>query len=106
MVGVLMGRLCSDCCSEARTGLGIRPLPPPASVWYGVLHPRGTSPMPLRMTLGLFAVLLLASTAPAADPPRPNIIVILSDDMGFSDLGCYGGEIHTPNLDALAAGGL
>lgn len=37
---------------------------------------------------------------------KPNIIVILSDDMGFSDLGCYGGEIQTPNLDALAAGGI
>lgn len=39
-------------------------------------------------------------------PPRPNIVVILSDDMGFSDIGCYGSEIATPNLDALAAGGL
>ncbi|MFK7736257.1 MAG: arylsulfatase [Pirellulaceae bacterium] len=37
---------------------------------------------------------------------RPNIVVIVCDDMGFSDLGCYGGEIQTPNLDALAAGGL
>ena len=37
---------------------------------------------------------------------RPNIILILNDDMGFSDLGCYGGEVHTPNLDRLAAGGL
>ena len=37
---------------------------------------------------------------------RPNIVVILSDDMGFSDVGCYGGEIATPNLDRLAAGGL
>ena len=37
---------------------------------------------------------------------RPNIIVILNDDMGFSDLGCYGGEIDTPNLDRLAANGL
>jgi len=42
----------------------------------------------------------------AAPPPRPNIVIILSDDVGFSDIGCYGGEIHTPNLDALAAGGL
>ncbi len=37
---------------------------------------------------------------------RPNVVVILTDDMGFSDLGCYGGEISTPNLDRLAAGGL
>ena len=37
---------------------------------------------------------------------KPNIVVILVDDMGFSDIGCYGGEIATPNLDALAADGL
>lgn len=37
---------------------------------------------------------------------RPNIVVILADDLGFSDLGCYGGEIETPHLDRLAAGGL
>ncbi len=37
---------------------------------------------------------------------RPNIILIMADDMGFSDLGCYGGEIHTPNIDRLAAGGI
>ncbi len=37
---------------------------------------------------------------------RPNIILILNDDMGFSDLGCYGGEVHTPYLDSLAAGGV
>lgn len=42
----------------------------------------------------------------AAAPAKPNIIYILADDMGFSDLGCYGSEIATPNLDALAAGGL
>jgi arylsulfatase A-like enzyme len=37
---------------------------------------------------------------------RPNIVLIMSDDMGFSDIGCYGSEISTPNLDGLAAGGL
>lgn len=37
---------------------------------------------------------------------KPNIILILSDDMGYSDLGCYGGEVETPNLDALAQNGL
>lgn len=37
---------------------------------------------------------------------RPNLVVVVADDMGFSDAGCYGGEIETPNLDRLAAGGL
>jgi len=37
---------------------------------------------------------------------RPNILLIMSDDMGFSDLGCYGGEVETPNLDGLAMNGL
>ncbi|MFM1768489.1 MAG: hypothetical protein RJA22_1018 [Verrucomicrobiota bacterium] len=46
------------------------------------------------------------AVAAPAGPARPNLIVILSDDVGYSDLGCYGGEIPTPNLDALAAGGL
>jgi len=53
-------------------------------------------------------VLLLASVVCSAafSAERPNILIILTDDMGFSDLGCFGGEIDTPNLDALAAGGL
>lgn len=37
---------------------------------------------------------------------RPNILLILNDDMGYSDIGCYGGEVETPHLDRLAAGGL
>jgi arylsulfatase len=37
---------------------------------------------------------------------KPNIIIMMGDDMGFSDIGCYGSEISTPNLDALAAGGV
>ena len=37
---------------------------------------------------------------------KPNIILILNDDMGYSDIGCYGGEVQTPHLDALAANGL
>ena len=37
--------------------------------------------------------------------PRPNIILIMADDMGFSDLGCYGSEIQTPNLNEMAAQG-
>ena len=52
----------------------------------------------------LLAVLGPLSIAVAA--PRPNIVVILADDMGYSDIGCYGSEIATPNLDRLAANGL
>ena len=39
-------------------------------------------------------------------PNQPNILLIMNDDMGYSDIGCYGGEVQTPNLDRLAAGGL
>jgi arylsulfatase len=49
---------------------------------------------------------LATSWLDARPAPKPNIIVILSDDMGYSDIGCYGGEIETPNLDRLAADGL
>ena len=60
-------------------------------------------------TLGWFVSavsLALAQTGGASPAERPNIIVIMSDDMGYSDIGCYGGEIHTPSLDRLAEQGL
>ena len=53
-----------------------------------------------RHFLPALAAPLLAKTQ------KPNIILILADDMGFSDIGCYGGEIPTPNLDSLAKGGI
>lgn len=52
----------------------------------------------------LIPLLMLSNSAIAAD--RPNIILIMVDDMGWSDLGCYGGEIDTPHIDSLAADGL
>jgi len=58
----------------------------------------------LRGLLSALSILLPALLVVAAD--RPNFVIILSDDMGYSDIGCYGGEIATPQLDALAADGL
>jgi arylsulfatase len=52
----------------------------------------------------LLLVSLLGVTAVSAE--RPNILLVMSDDMGFSDLGCYGSEIQTPNLDSLAKNGI
>jgi arylsulfatase len=58
-------------------------------------------------SLGLALLASVGSAIPAeTPPPKPNILLILADDLGYSDLGCFGGEIHTPNLDALAAHGL
>ncbi|MEN1679963.1 MAG: arylsulfatase [Planctomycetota bacterium] len=60
-----------------------------------------------RVSIGLAAALCLALGASAvAEPERPNIVLIMVDDMGYSDIGCYGGEIETPNLDSLAAEGV
>jgi arylsulfatase len=56
--------------------------------------------------LAFVPLLLMVATAQAQDRKRPNLIVILADDMGYSDIGCYGSEIATPNLDALARNGM
>jgi arylsulfatase len=66
--------------------------------WSGVLSGWGI--------IVLMQWTLCAQPAAGGVPPaRPNIIIILADDLGYSDLGCYGSEIATPNLDRLAKGG-
>jgi len=58
------------------------------------------------MGKSIFLAGLLVWAISAAGFERPNVIVVLVDDMGYSDLGCYGGEVRTPNIDALAKNGL
>ena len=67
--------------------------------------PRLTSFVRLLVLLYL-VVSCVRTDAETGTPARPNILLIMADDLGFSDLGCYGSEIATPNLDALAESGL
>ena len=60
----------------------------------------------LSTLLAIFAVGTVVSIAAEGMKTKPNLLLIVADDMGYSDLGCFGGEISTPNIDALAAGGL
>ena len=59
-----------------------------------------------RSFLGTLPAAVLPMHAQAQPARRPNVLLMMADDMGFSDLGCYGSEIHTPNLDSLASNGL
>ncbi|NQU25153.1 MAG: sulfatase-like hydrolase/transferase, partial [Candidatus Nealsonbacteria bacterium] len=60
----------------------------------------------MKAPTNILCIFIATATMPgisATAAERPNILIVLTDDMGFSDLGCFGGEIETPNLDALAA---
>lgn len=63
------------------------------------------------LAVGIGAVIFISfyfqlSCLRETEQAKPNIVLIMADDMGFSDIGCYGGEIQTPNIDRLAEGGI
>ena len=60
---------------------------------------------PMKPVIVLLPFLFVSLPLSAAES-KPNIIVIMVDDMGYSDIGCYGGEVNTPNIDMLAKNGL
>lgn len=60
----------------------------------------------MKRSLILLVLGILPLASAQAEAPKPNILLIMADDLGFSDLGCYGGEIQTPHLDSLAENGL
>ncbi|PPA03097.1 arylsulfatase, partial [Pseudomonas sp. MWU12-2312b] len=62
--------------------------------------------MPLTLLMGALALSSSLVMADSADPAQPNILLIVADDLGYSDLGSYGGEISTPTLDGLAREGM
>ena len=59
-----------------------------------------------KITIWLCALIVSTGVSLASADSRPNIVIILADDMGFADMGSFGGEIKTPNLDALAHAGV
>ena len=63
-------------------------------------------PKPRYFLLGIVALLLFGCSEATKQGKRPNIILIMSDDMGYSDIGCYGGVIETAALDELTSNGL
>lgn len=78
----------------------------PAKPWTKRWNRGLFAPHPLAVIMGLAMAGAAPAAAPAIAPARPNIVLIVLDDVGFSDLGPFGSEIRTPNLDALAARGL
>ena len=78
--------------------------PVPAGFLCRRLHRVAT--LTLAIAVGILSAVSGKHAICAESAGVPNIILIMADDMGFSDIGCYGGEIETPNIDKLAAGGL
>lgn len=81
----------------------------PRAIGVSSRNPMKSYPTPLRRLVltALIALLPLSQFAESAAPAPKNVVVVLVDDLGWADLGCYGSTFHdTPNLDALAAGGI
>ncbi|MEZ6093472.1 MAG: arylsulfatase [Pirellulaceae bacterium] len=94
-----MFKLLAKTLDNIQGELGCRPTFP-----RHLLHRITTLALSVSVVVIAQSLYIPALNAQSSDPP--NIVLILADDMGYSDVGCYGGEIETPNLDRLAANGL
>ncbi len=77
--------------------------------WHGGWHGGTLNRVIVLAMLGFWGGAWMSADAVATEPSQrsqPNIVLIMADDLGYSDLGCYGAEIETPHLDALATNGL
>jgi arylsulfatase A-like enzyme len=79
---------------------------PRAIVNFSILMNTKPSKIPNLFIIGLIGITFPLVVKEASSAERPNIIFIIADDLGFSDIGCYGGEVNTPNLDLLASRGV
>ena len=92
---------------ESKHALNIQRLAITDSANAGLIKVRAATGILSTMRMSIFLIIFAAMlTAAVSAAPRPNVIIIMSDDMGYSDIGCYGSEIETPVLDKLAANGL
>src|SRR4051794_25272433 len=72
----------------------------------GIITERRREFMKTRLNWIVAIVISIAALTAKGEVRRPNILIILADDLGYSDIGCFGGEVRTPNLDSLAREGV
>jgi arylsulfatase len=101
-----LGLLAAGSAASVGVAAASQPAAPAPSASNAPVAPTGPAPFPGKIALSLKDSQPFFPPAVTPKAGSPNVIFMVLDDVGFSDLGCYGSEIPTPNFDRLAAGGL